>query len=253
MAATSMQARHGVVIPVKNEEECLGAVLDELLAALPAERFALAVGLNASTDRSREIANERGVRIGETAASGYGHGCMAAIRELRGLPQPPTTYLFVAGDGANDPADILAMAAEHERSGAPFVIGQRTLRCENWRPMGVKRALPNITLGLYTSLLTGRRWSDLGPLRLITAALFDEMAPQEFTWGWTIETQILASRMGAAIHAMPVTERPRLAGQQKVSGVSWRQSLRIALAIAAAGWRVRCRPLPVANCQEVPA
>ncbi|MEM0970727.1 MAG: hypothetical protein AAGJ31_15340, partial [Verrucomicrobiota bacterium] len=48
-----------------------------------------------------------------------------------------------------------------------------------------------------------------------------------------------------------VTERPRQAGSQKVSGVSLSQTLRIGAAIARAGWRSARRPLPapVAPCQ----
>ena len=231
---------YAVILPVKNEAECLGAVLDELQQKLPADCFTIAVGLNACTDASATIARERGVLVGDTAHSGYGHGCMAAIDAL---PTPPAAYIFAAGDGANDPADILRLADEHERTRIGFIIGQRTLRLRNWHPMGVKRALPNITLGLYTSLLTGRPWSDLGPLRLISCDLFNAMQQQELTWGWTIESQILAARLGARIRAVRVAERPRIAGAQKVSGVHWRQSLRIALAIAAAGWRVRTRSL----------
>jgi glycosyltransferase involved in cell wall biosynthesis len=231
---------YALILPVKNEAECLGAVLDELLERLPADRFTLAVGLNACTDSSADIARQRGVLVGATDQSGYGHGCMAAISAFSSAP---SAYIFVAGDGANDPTDILRLADEYEQTEANFIIGQRTLRTRNWHPMGVKRALPNITLGLYTSLLTGRLWSDLGPLRLITHDLFQTMHQQELTWGWTIESQILAARLGAHIRAYPVNERPRIAGAQKVSGVHWQQSLRIALAIAAAGWRVRMRPL----------
>lgn len=233
-------AHYAVILPVKNEAECLGAVLDELLEKLPAHRFTIAVGLNACTDSSADIARQHGVLVGTTEQSGYGHGCMAAISAL---VAPPSAYIFVAGDGANDPSDILRLADQHQLSHADFIIGQRTLRLRNWHPMGVKRALPNITLGLYTSLLTGRLWSDLGPLRLITHDLFQVMHQQEQTWGWTIESQILAARLGATILAFPVNERPRIAGTQKVSGVHWRQSLKIALTIAAAGWRVRWRSL----------
>lgn len=235
-------APYAIILPVKNEAECLGAVLNELLEKLPADRFQIAVGLNACTDNSGDIARQRRVLVGETPTSGYGHGCIAAIRAL---DTPPKAYLFAAGDGANDPDDILRLVDEHERSSADFVIGQRTLRLSNWTPMGVQRALPNITLGLYTSLLTGRLWSDLGPLRLITHDLFVKMDQQELTWGWTIESQVLAARLGATIRTISVTERPRIAGVQKVSGVHWRQSLRIALTIAAAGWRVRTRPLSI--------
>ena len=57
------------------------------------------------------------------------------------------------------------------------------------------------------------------------------------TFGWTIEAQIAAARLGAAICEIPVTERRRIAGRQKVSGVSWRRTFAIGCQIVAAGYR----------------
>jgi hypothetical protein len=85
---------------------------------------------------------------------------------------------------------------------------------------------------------------DIGPLRLIESGLLRRMALRELTWGWTIEAQVIACRLGANVRTISAAERPRLAGTQKVSAVSWRQSLKIGLHIAAAGWRARARPLP---------
>ena len=59
------------------------------------------------------------------------------------------------------------------------------------------------------------------------------------TFGWTIEAQIAAARLRAAIHEIPVTERRRIAGQQKVSGVTWQRTLSIGCKIVAAGHRTR--------------
>jgi hypothetical protein len=57
------------------------------------------------------------------------------------------------------------------------------------------------------------------------------------TFGWTIEAQIVAAKCGAKICEIPVRERLRLGGWQKVSGVSWRRTLAIGCQIVAAGFR----------------
>ena len=233
----------GIVIPVMNEEECIGIVLDELNDALGGdERFRIAVGLNGSSDRSGEIAREKGALVSEVDERGYGHGCMAAIKALED-DGAPDAYIFYSGDGGNSPEDLLKLANAFEQGKGDFVIGQRTCRPANWKRLGADRALPNITLGLWLTLLTFKPWLDLGPLRLISADLFRRMGQQELTWGWTAEGQILASRLGASIHRITVDERPRIAGQQKVSRVSFRRSLSIGLQIVAAAWKVRWRRL----------
>ena len=233
----------GVVIPVTNEEECIGIVLDELNDALDGdERFRVAIGLNDSSDKSGEIARERGALVGEVEERGYGHGCMAAVRALE-EDSEPDAYIFYSGDGGNCPQDLLKIAKAFEQEKGDFIIGQRTCRPANWKRLGADRALPNITLGMWLTLLTFKPWFDLGPLRLISADLFRRMGQQELTWGWTAEGQILASRLGASIHRITVDERPRIAGQQKVSRVSFCRSLGIGLQIVAAAWRVRWRRL----------
>ena len=224
----------GIVIPVFNEEECLGAVLDELPKA---DRFVVAVGLNANTDRSKTIARERGALVGETQTRGYGHGCMAAIEVLPEVDG----YLFWAGDGASDPADIPALLEAFD-AGNELVLGNRTTSWENWR-RPLLRIAANLVLGLWTTFLSGRFYVDLGPTRIISRQLFEKMALTEMTYGWTIEPQILAPRLGARTAHVRVAERRRIAGQQKISGVSLRQTIQIGLEIAAAGWRASRRDL----------
>lgn len=247
-AGERVRARAGmafaVVLPVCNEEACLGAVLDELAAETSGQdaRFIPVVGLNGTTDRSRDIALARGVLVGETAERGYGHGCMAAIRRLEERETEVDAYLFFAGDGADRPGDLRRLIDEYAK-GADLVIGNRTLKLSNWKFKGSRRAFPNVTLAAVTTLLTGRLFYDLGPLRLIDRALFERMKMRELRWGWTVEAQIMAARLGARIANIHVEERPRLAGEQKVSGVTLRRSLGIGFAILAAAWRVRWRKL----------
>jgi hypothetical protein len=64
---------------------------------------------------------------------------------------------------------------------------------------------------------------------------------RELTYGWTIESQIVAASVGARIAQLPTHERSRIAGLQKVSGVSWHRTFTIGCRIVAAGWRTHRR------------
>lgn len=237
-----------IIIPACDEAACIGPVLDELLGLVDLEKFVVAVGVNGSRDATAEIARERPVLVAETAQCGYGYGCEAAIDLTTDLFPSVQAYLFSAADGATDPRDFFALTRAFEH-GYDFVLGSRTRRTRNCRAMTIRHMIANAGLGLWAGCLGGRVFSDLGPLRLVSRALFERIAPREMTFGWTIEAQIVAAKMGAAICEVPVTERRRIAGEQKVSGVTWRRTFAIGCDIVAAGWRTfrSFRPTPVAH------
>lgn len=234
--------RYGIIIPVCDEEECLGQVIDELQAALPGQGTVLAVGLNGTSDGSAAIAVSRGVIVGNAAERGYGYGCQAAIDALAVVEAEEgvsvDAYIFCAGDGASRPQDINALIQRFEATAMPMVIGLRHFDLKTWwQQFG--RALPNLILGVAGFFLTGRFYHDLGPLRLIERDFFQLLDLQEMTWGWTIEAEVRASLLGVRVETVSVIERPRVAGEQKVSGVSLGQSLRIGTCILIAGIRSR--------------
>src|SRR5207302_10962296 len=101
--------------------------------------------------------------------------------------------------------------------------------------------LANRFLAAWCACLTGKFFVDIGPLRLIERNLFHAMQLREWTYGWTIEAQIRAVLLGATVREVPVRERTRIAGIQKVSRVSWRHSLKIGIEIFCAAWRTRFR------------
>ena len=154
--------------------------------------------------------------------------------------------MFFAADGANDPRDLPKLLAAR-RAGFDFVLGCRTLlgRGGNRRTMGWSHVLANRFLGAWCGLLTGRCFRDIGPLRLIERRLFHKLRLSEWTFGWTIEAQVAAVWSGAATVETPVRERPRLAGEQKVSKVSWRRTLSI-------GWQIACAGLAHAFVGNLP-
>jgi glycosyltransferase involved in cell wall biosynthesis len=229
-----------VIIPACNEEACIGPVLDELMAELDPEKFVVAVGVNGSTDGTADIARGRGVLVAETSQRGYGYGCQAAIDLVTSAVPQVRAYIFFAGDGASDPRDVRALVNAYEQ-GYTFVLGARTARVSNWGTMRISHVVANFGVALWCGILAGRWFKDLAPVRLIERGLFETIAPREMTYGWTIEPQIAAARLGAAICEVSASERPRLAGEQKVSGVTWRRTFLIGCRILTAGWRARLR------------
>jgi glycosyltransferase involved in cell wall biosynthesis len=234
------QGQIAIIIPACDEEECIGRVLDELLAVVDPGKFVVAVGVNGSIDRTAEVARGRGVWAAETKQRGYGYGCQAAIDLITTAVPQVRAYIFFAGDGASDPRDIRPLVNAYEQ-GSTFVLGARTAQLRNWRTMRVSHVIANFAVALWCGSLAGRWFKDLAPVRLIDRELFETIAPREMTYGWTIEPQIAAARLGAPICEVAASERPRLAGKQKVSGVTWRRTFVIGCRILAAGWRARLR------------
>ena len=236
----TLRPQFAIIIPACDEEECIGRVLDELSGTIDPEKFVIVVGVNGSSDRTAEVARGRGALVAETMERGYGHGCQSAIDLVAATLPSVRAYIFLAGDGASDPRDVRKLVAAYEQ-GYAFVLGARTGQLSNWRVMRFSHVIANFALALWCGLLAGRWFKDLAPLRLIDRELFEAIAPQEKTFGWTIEPQVVAARLGAAICEVPASERPRLAGAQKVSGVTWRRTFSIGCRILVAGFRARSR------------
>jgi hypothetical protein len=149
-------------------------------------------------------------------------------------------YIFLAADGANDPRDIAALVAEHQ-AGAGLVLGSRTLDRSNHRFLPFHYRWANRFFGFFCGLLTGRFFSDLGPLRLIDRKVLHALGLQEGTFGWTIEAQVRAARFGVKIVEVSVSERGRVAGEQKISHVSWKRTVSVGMKILVAGAQARFR------------
>ncbi len=240
-----------IILPACDEADALPRVAAELREVLPRfawrANFLVAVGVNGSSDGTADVARTEGLIVGETAERGYGHGCMAAIGALAAAGHSPDAYVFMAADGANDPRDLPRLLDAWEQ-GHHLVIGCRTENLRNVHSaMSATHWLANRVLGAWCGLLTGRWFRDLGPFRLVERGFFERLALHEWTYGWTIEAQILAVRLGERCPEVPVVERARVAGKQKVSGVSLGRTLRIGAQIFAAGWRAARRPLPASR------
>jgi hypothetical protein len=75
----------------------------------------------------------------------------------------------------------------------------------------------SLTTGLIR-VLYGQRLTDLPPFKAVRRSLLERLTMSEMTYGWTIEMIVKSCRLKAPIVEVPVTARPRLGGQSKVSG-----------------------------------
>jgi len=106
-----------VVIPAKNEEGLIAEIID---AARPHAAEVLVVDGH-STDRTREIALERGARVILDAGRGKGEALRRSFVEAR-----CDILVFIDADGSHDPKDIPLLVEPIRRGEAELVIASRT-------------------------------------------------------------------------------------------------------------------------------
>lgn len=215
-----------------------------LLAALPwPELRRVVIVDNGSTDRTAELARDSAAVVVSEPRRGYGAACLRGLRHL--ADDPPEVVAFVDGDLCDDPQLLPAVFAPIIAGEAELVIASR-----------VKLALPgaltlpqrvgNALSCRLITLLTGERYSDLGPMRAIRWSSLDRLDMRDTTWGWTVEMQFKAAAMGMTIREIDVPYRPRRAGHSKISGSligSVRAGSKILTTLARLWWRQRRRRL----------
>jgi glycosyltransferase involved in cell wall biosynthesis len=206
-------AHVSVIIPALNEEEPIAAVVRECLATgLPNE---VIVVDNGSSDRTAERAREAGARVVAESKPGYGRACMAGIRALS--PESDVV-VFLDGDGSDCPEFMNQLVDPIIAEKYDFVIGSRTRGQREPGSMNFQQVLSGRVAGLILRLLYGVRYSDMCPFRAIRRDALDRLGMREPTYGWNLEMQMRAARVGLRILEVPVNHRCRSGGQSKVSG-----------------------------------
>lgn len=205
-----------VVIPAFNEEEALPLVLRDL----PKVGRVIVVN-NASTDATAAVAFADGATVVHEPQRGYGAACLrglAAIRDLIGAgDDPPRVVVFLDAD-YSDHAELLPTLVEPIFTGrADLVLGSRLLGEREPGAMPPQSVFGNRLACLLMRLFFGVRYSDLGPFRAIDYPALCKLCMADRNFGWTIEMQIKAARVGLRTVEIPVPYRRRI-GQSKISG-----------------------------------
>ncbi|ABM80617.1 glycosyltransferase family 2 protein [Hyperthermus butylicus] len=197
-----------VVVPTLNEEKAIGAVIDELLSVgIPRERILVVDGY--STDRTREIAGSKGVRV----VLQEGRGKAAAVKTALRYIDTPYTVL-VDGDYTY-PANYIPEMLEKARKGCDWVGGARVKAEPGAQSLIYK--LGNRVLTRLFNLLFGTKLRDvLTGLYLVRTDVLHEV---DFEFhGFSVESEIAAhmASQGYRVCEVPILYRRRLDPRKKL-------------------------------------
>ena len=202
--------RVSLIIPALNEAESLGRLLTEV----PFDVLHQVIVVdNGSTDHTAEVARAGGAQVIDESRRGYGHACAAGLAAAEG-----DAVVFMDGDGSFVPAELTELLVPLKEGKADLILGSRWLKTPEKDVMPIHQRLGN---HLFVWLLRhrfGLTLTDLGPYRAIRRELLLELEMQEYTYGWPLEMIIKTARLRKSIVELPVTYRPRFAGQSKVGG-----------------------------------
>ena len=201
-----------VVIPMLNEEDSIGLVLDHLPGV-----GRVVVSDNGSTDEGPRIASEKGAVVVHQPERGYGAACLKGMEFLAGLENPPEIVVFLDGDFSDHPEEIDLLVSRIQRDGYEFVIGSRTLGQREKGAMLFQAIFGNRLACFLMWLFWGVRHTDLGPFRAIRYKSLTELQMTDRNFGWTIEMQIKAAERKLRTTEVPVSYRCRI-GTSKISG-----------------------------------
>lgn len=201
-----------VVIPALNEEAALPTVLSAIPRP-PVRRVVVAD--NGSTDRTAEVARANGAEVVREDERGYGAACLRALAHLR--VDPPDVVVFLDGDASDHPEELPALVAPIAAGKADLVIGSRVRGRLERGALTPQQRVGNAIACAILRIVYQADYTDLGPFRAIRWGALEQLRMRDRNYGWTVEMQIRAARLGLRGAEVPVSYRTRI-GESKVSG-----------------------------------
>jgi glycosyltransferase involved in cell wall biosynthesis len=227
-----------VVIAALDEQDSIGAVVDEVPSTIGGLPCCVLVVDDGSTDRTAAIAAEHGA-VTCRLESNCGHG--AALRAGYQVARKAGAHYIATldADGQWDPGDLPAMVSLLTAGRADFVIGSRRLgRTEDTdalRQLGVRffsRAISAVTRAPITDSSSG--------LRALRSEVTGQVTQTQAQYQ-TSELLIGAIFQGFRVAEVPTVMRRRMAGESK-KGHNLLYGIRYATVIAGTTireWRTR--------------
>ena len=203
-----------VIIPAFNEEEAVGHVVRDIPKELVRE---VVVVNNASSDRTRQRAEEAGATVLDQPLRGYGNACLLGIAHLRDKERRPDVVVFLDGDHSDHPEELPRLLAPIAEGQADLVIGSRALGTRERGSMTPQQVFGNRLACTLMRWLYGVHYTDLGPFRAIRWEALEHLGMEDRNYGWTVEMQVKAARQQLPYAEVPVDYRRRI-GFSKVSG-----------------------------------
>lgn len=232
-----MRHTYALIIPALNEAESIGRVLRRVPRGLFCQ---VIVADNGSLDRTAEVAAATGAEVVRESRRGYGQACLSGIRQI----QPCVTAIaFMDADLSDHPEDLELMVRCFDADMWDLVLGSRVLGSPEPGSLTALQRFGNWFSTRLISILWHVRFTDLGPMRIIRRDSLAQLGLRDRTYGWTVEMQARAAKLGLRVCELPVRYSRRLHGRSKVSGTlygSFRAGTKILWTI------LRCSLFPLA-------
>ena len=146
-----------VILPALNEEQTIGKVIDEIpKEEIKARGYSthIIVVDNGSTDKTGEIAREKGVEVVVMPQRGKGRAVRAAIERIRG------DYVFLLDADYTYPATHITEMLDKLEGGSDVVVGSRLKGKMMKGAMSLLNRVGNFLLATMANILYGTRISD---------------------------------------------------------------------------------------------
>ena len=200
-----------IIIPALNEQDAIGGVVRGVKHHVDR----VIVVDNGSSDRTAKVAAEAGADVVFAEPAGYGRACLAGVEAA---PEADL-LIFMDGDGADDPEDLEPLITPIRVREVDFVIGSRTMGNVQRGALTLPQLWGNALATSLMKIFWGGTFSDLGPFRAIERKAYERLNMQAPTFGWTVEMQVRALKLGLKCHEVPVSYRRRI-GISKISGTA---------------------------------
>ena len=201
-----------VIIPAFNEE----ASVPKVIMAIPtAEVAAVIVVNNNSSDNTAQVAAAAGAIVLHEPRQGYGYACLKGIAHAETLGAE--LVVFMDADFSDFPEQIVALKKPILNDGFDMVIGSRALGKQEAGAMTPQQIFGNWLATRLMRIFYGVHYTDLGPFRAIRFSALQSLKMEDKTYGWTVEMQLKAAKLGLKSCEVPVDYRQRI-GVSKVSG-----------------------------------
>jgi len=203
-----------VIIPAFNEEASIAAVIKHIPENYVRD---VIVANNASTDSTKEVAKSAGATVVDQPNKGYGNACLKGLEHIENKNESPDIVVFLDGDFSDYPEQMPEVVRPIIEENADMVIGSRALGKKQGGSMMPQQIFGNWLATTLIRWFYGIRYTDLGPFRAIRYTSLKQIGMVDRDFGWTVEMQVKAAKLGLSITEVPVDYKKRI-GVSKVTG-----------------------------------
>lgn len=209
-----------IIIPVKNEEQTIGEVLDKLLLNFNVDN--IVVIDDSSSDRTAEIARYKNVRIIQGKGIGKGAALRKAIDNVTS-----DIILFIDADGSHNPDDISSLIQPIIDDNADLVIASRIKGGSEEFSGNIKNIMHyfgNVLASFIVNLIWGHGKKIVtdcnNGFRAIRTNVAKQLDLKENSFAIEQEMVIKCLRMGYRISEIPSYESKRKYGKSHINLVT---------------------------------